>query len=171
MKMLDLCSGSGSVSNIFRDEGFYCDSCDPFFQTSFKMKVQDLEYQDLDYYDMIWASPPCDQFALWGMPFHQDKRVIPDLSILMSCLKIISKVNPKFWIIENVKGSQKFINPLLGKPFHKGSRYLWGIMPLFDCDTSKCFGKSKLSGRDKFNRAKIPEDLTRNLAKAILREL
>jgi hypothetical protein len=174
VRFLDLCSGSGSVSDVFRLKGFEVYTCDPHFETDYRMTVQDLVKENIGYFDVIWGSPPCDEFALWGMPWYKEKRVIPDLTILMACLKIISKIKPKFWIIENVKGAKQFINPILGKPNKYGSRYLWGNMPMFDCDRSKCYGKEKIPGHcknTKYLRSIIPREITINLAAACKREI
>ena len=39
---------------------------------------------------------------------------------------IVLAIKPKFWILENVRGAQKW----LGKaPYHCGSFYLWGYFP------------------------------------------
>ena len=66
-------------------------------------------------WDIILASPPCTEFTRDFLPWYNDPT--------------------QWWILENVKGSVKWIEPILGH--HKkriGSRYLWGDFPLFDCE-------------------------------------
>lgn len=94
--------------------------------------------------DLIWASPPCREFSDgFNSPKSQAARdgtlvdYDPDMSLLMAALDIIEKVKPKYWVIENVRGSTRYFNPILGEPtIIIGSFVLWGNFPLFHVDPS-----------------------------------
>ena len=113
--------------------------------------------------DLMWFSPPCTEFAREFMPWSRTGKT-PDLSIYQACIRIIQEVQPRYWIIENVKGAIKYF----GKPAASiGPFFLWGFFP--------DLGKIKLSGRKKESlssshsaeRAKIPFELSLAVAQAI----
>lgn len=81
--------------------------------------------------DLIWASPPCDEFARWDKPASWfPNRQPPSLDLVMAAQRIIRDVKPRFWIIENVRGARRFVAPLLGQPLDRsGSVWIWGHMP------------------------------------------
>lgn len=59
----------------------------------------------------IIAAPPCTHFSiacnrLWDTK-DKDGRTIDGLAVLIACLRIIAKSNPKFWVIENPVGRMK----------------------------------------------------------------
>ena len=53
------------------------------------------------------------------------------MDILECGLAIIRKLKPKFWCIENVKGSPEFFNPMIGQEPRQiiGAYFLWGNFP------------------------------------------
>ena len=95
--------------------------------------------------DCIWASPPCREFSGgYNSPKSKASRELggldsyePDMSLLERALIIIDIVKPKYWIIENVKGSIKYFEQYLGKPRQIiGPYVLWGNFPYLDVDQS-----------------------------------
>ncbi len=100
--------------------------------------------------DVIWASPPCREFSDgYNSPKSQAQRdgtiddYKPDMSFLEAALQIIQIVKPKYWIIENVRGSIPYFKPLLGSPRQIiGPYYLWGNFPYLDVDKSLLAKKS-----------------------------
>jgi len=79
--------------------------------------------------DLIWASPPCKEFSRESMPWCKTGNN-PDISIVLACKRIIEEVQPRYWIIENVKGAVRWLEPFLG-PYrcNVGPFYLWGFFP------------------------------------------
>ena len=96
---------------------------------------------------VIVASPPCQEFASLGFPWHrlkisnapaieqweheggtfadpcEPKR--PDLSLFRACFRIAQEAGCPL-IVENVKNAQKYVGPA---SWHFGSFYLWGDLP------------------------------------------
>lgn len=61
------------------------------------------------------------------MPWYKP-RIKPDLSCILATMQLIATIKPRFWVLENVRGSI----PYLGRNYlRSGSRYLWGRYPLF----------------------------------------
>lgn len=82
-------------------------------------------------FDVVWASPPCTNFST-ANPNRKPSLGIP---FVERALHIIDAVNPHVWIIENVKGSIKHLEPLLGPPrLILGPYVFWGNFPLFWAD-------------------------------------
>ena len=155
-RMLDLFAGSQSVSRIFRESGYDVTVVDILFG-------QDVMSWEPDgYYDFVWASPPCDTYT--DVPWHN---VPVDMSLWRRTLEIIEKIGPEYYVIENVRGAQRY----WGKAVNRvGSRYLWGDFPPFDvADGKDLYGKWRLppSPQRKMLRSMIPERLTSNLVQAL----
>ena len=84
--------------------------------------------------DIIVASPPCTDFSKASFPpsWKSVQRYPPDipkaLQLFNRVYEIVEMVKPKYYIIENVRGAEKYV----GKArMHIGSRYFWGNFPLF----------------------------------------
>ena len=147
MKVLDLFSGLGGFSQAFKDRGHFVTTVD--IESKFKPDVciDVIEYEPDIQYDVILASPPCTEFSKSSMPKSwkcNENGCYPDTALLERAIAIIKKNKPVYWVVENVAGARKYFNFLLGKPVKKvGSRYLWGVFPVFDCED--VYGKWLLS--------------------------
>lgn len=115
-------------------------------------------YQGLDI-DLIWASPPCTDFSNgYSSPKYKwmrerpNEEYKPDLTLLKLTIEIIEALKPRAWIIENVKGAQKYFNELLGPPrvIHD-PYYLWGDFPLFSFKLPP--GYRKIHDEDRLGRS------------------
>lgn len=91
--------------------------------------------------NLIWASPPCTEFSHgFYSPISKKRRgvkgfenFIPDLSLVERTKAVIDIIKPKYWVIENVIGSIKWLKPLLGEPTQIiGSQVLWGNFPFIN---------------------------------------
>lgn len=128
--------------------------------------------------DLIWASPPCEQFSKgyhskrsWcqrmGEPF------IPDLTLFLRTLEIIDALKPTQWIIENVSGAREYLRPIMGgNRLNIGPFYLWGDMPAFNADLAdfKKTGRREDRYGRKFRsnaRAEIPYALSLALRQSL----
>ncbi len=166
-KVVDLCSGLGGASKPFRDRGHQVFSVDidPIFESDLLADVRRLEKNDFPFEpDFIWASPPCTEFTKWNMPWYPNKT--PDISLVKHCIYLIRELKPRYWTLENVRGSLPFITPLLGEPTKRISYYyLWGNFPLFDTRVKK--RSQKTSSTKPGARSKIPYELSKTLCVAL----
>lgn len=69
--------------------------------------------------DVVWASPPCYEFstaysAPRSIAQRSDEEYEPSLELLEVTLEIIDIIKPRYWIIENVRGSIKYFRDLFG---------------------------------------------------------
>ncbi len=177
LKVLDLFSGLGGFSQAFRQRGhhvttvdieekFRPDICRDILDTDELLEKLTVEggYRP----DVILASPPCEEFSKARMPWY--KNIHPDMSLFSATLAIVVKLDPRFWVIENVQGAIPFFSQYVGKyKKHCGSRYLWGEFPKFCCTHKKCYGKEKMGPRPdrKELRAIVPYEISINLCLAI----
>lgn len=105
-KMIDICCGTKSVSRAFWLQGWKVLTVDinSDFRPGYCVDVREWVYDWEADVDFIWCSPPCTEFSYWSRGFYKD----PDLSIYQACLRLISEIKPKYWIIENVKGAVRY---------------------------------------------------------------
>lgn len=79
---------------------------------------------------LIVASPPCQEFSRHDMPWTRARNPPPpDLSLIEACIRIRGESGVPM-IIENVRGSRKFLEPILGPARRCGSYYLYGDVPV-----------------------------------------
>jgi hypothetical protein len=165
--MLDLCAGLGFASRAMKQRGWDVITLDydARFNCDITADVRDFHYTGLRP-DLIWASPPCDEFAREFMPWCATGKT-PSTDLVEACWRIIQEVRPRYWVIENVKGSVKYISAILGQPAYVCNPfYLWGNFH----DISHVHVKShkeKLSSSRAAERAMIPLELSWAMASAI----
>ncbi len=171
--MIDLFSGLGGASQAMIDRGWqvWRVDIDSGFEPDICCDVRDFLELNEDIYriyepDLIWASPPCDEFSKshkpwYGFPVPSEESI----ELIYAVLRIVRKLRPKLWILENVVGAQRW----LGKaPYHCGAFYLWGWFPFekLRLPHSIGHGKARLfpSEKRKVLRAKIPYELSKAVA-------
>ena len=173
MRVIDLCSGMGGATRAFRDRGHTVITVDidPGFNPDIVADVRKLSADDFPFMpDFIWASPPCEEFSRMSMPWLNKPRLVPDMSIVLACVRLINELKPRYWVIENVRGAVPYFHPYLGPPIKRcGPYYLWGKFPIFDVRITK--RKQNLSGLNPAKRAEIPYTLSLALCLAIEREI
>jgi len=154
MKVLDLCSGLGGFSEAFVDdleweimriennpllsEVPHTEIIDIFELRDTLADMFERGYQP-EKVDLILFSPPCREFSLgFNAPQAVASRegrfeeYSPDMSILECGLEIIKMLEPRFYIIENVKGSIRHFEPYVGEPVCSvGSFWFYGKFPTF----------------------------------------
>lgn len=185
-RMLDLCSGLGGASEAFVKAGWDVTRVDnnPLLEDVPHTEIRDIlelqtPYHFGDPYDLVWASPPCVEFSqAYSAPGMIAKRegieFEPNLDLLRKCKQIIDALNPKYWVIENVRGARKIFSRELMQPPRQivNQFYLWGKFPFIHIDSD--WRHSKYDG-DKWStdplrsnyRAKIPLEIS----EALLREI
>ena len=174
MKIIDLFCGLGGWADGLIDAGHKVTGYDIVdYSSAYPGKFVQcdlMEYQMFDRADAVVASPPCTDFTKAGLPGSW-KPVIkypPDiqrgLQIFNRTLFLVKLIKPEWFIIENVRAAQKFVGVARE---HKGSRYLWGNYPSFNC--ASAYGKYRLppSHNRAALRSKIPYSISYALGKAL----
>jgi len=177
MNALDLYCGLGGWADGLMKSGIYVtgydivDFSDSYPGIFFRRDL--LTLNDFPECDLIVASPPCTDFTKTDIPrsWQSVKRYPPDIPLAIRLFirvyEIVGLVRPKYFIIENVRGAQKFT----GKArMHIGSRYFWGNFPLFDVeDRNDVYGKTEISpsASRPALRSKIPLSISLAFGRAI----
>lgn len=148
MRVLDLFSGLGGFSKAFKDHGHEVVTVDiePSFNCDITKDVFDLKAEDLGYFDVILASPPCNNFSVltigrnWKHGRPRNEKTLKSLELVKHTIKLIEEMKPKFWILENPVGmlrKQNFMNNYnrrtitqcqYGRKERKATD-LWGSLP------------------------------------------
>lgn len=168
--MIDGCAGLGGASAPMRARGWKVITLDndPAFGTDIVADIRTWTYTG-PRPDLMWFSPPCNEFAREFMPWCATGKP-PDLSIVKACKRIIDQAQPRYWVIENVKGALKWLEPILRKPAYVcNPYYLWGSFPDIS-HVRVTSNKEHLSSTRAAERALIPYRLSEALAEAIERQ-
>jgi len=153
-KMIDLFSGLGGASQAFVDAGWEVLRIEnnpvlrevPHTKLMCIFEFRDwieqvilenpLTFEDID---LIWASPPCYEFSLgFNAPKAEHSRIAdgtpyePNMDLLQCAIDIIELIQPRYHIIENVRGACLHFEPFLGKFRQQNVAYFfWGNFPSF----------------------------------------
>ena len=130
--------------------------------------------------DLIWASPPCDDFSLgYNAPgpkaAREGVKFEPDMRPLRAALKIIKILKPRYWVIENVRGASKIFSKEMGvnapRQIIDGTYFLWGNFPYLQDIAVNRTKKAELweinNPLRKNIRGKIPIEISGALLKAM----
>jgi hypothetical protein len=164
MLMLDLCSGLGGASRAMKQRGWQVVTLDidPRFAPDVLADLREWSWPG-ERPDLIWASPPCTEFARESMPWSRTGNT-PDMSIVNACRRIIAECDPRYWILENVRGAV----PYLGKPSSiVGPFFLWGVFPPLGRIAVNWRKKESFSSKQRAERAMIPRQLSLAVALAV----
>lgn len=127
MNIVELFSGSGTISKEFKSRGhnvFSIDirkrkgKCEPDLRKSIlHVSLKDIPFKKVD---VVWASPPCDVFSKAAAGFHWDKegkpktkKCLEHLRLLRKTLKLIEQIRPAYFFIENPDGKMKYRKELV----------------------------------------------------------
>ena len=133
MRVLDLFSGLGGFSEAFvlaGDEVVRIENnpllsevphtqMQNVFEVRDRLQAFELEGQPIREYDVLLASPPCLEFSL-GFSAPQAiasregrfEEYEPNTDLVKAVLEIIRITKPRYWIIENVRGSIRHFSKL-----------------------------------------------------------
>lgn len=183
MFVLDLCAGTGSATQAFKDRGHDVETLDIVGEHTYVCDVR--AWHPEKHYDFIWMSPPCTDFSIAKAKKGVrciDRKV--DLSIVRACLRIVQEAKPQYWIMENPRGC---LRHFIGMPtttieysdyYHpfKKPTDLWGVFPFF-WSTSKrmpTINMKRINMEHSENgrriRAQVPYGLSLAICKALERE-
>lgn len=137
MKILELFSGTQSISKVFAANGWetFTVEKDPFFKdiTSYSGDVLDLtpEYV-LEHFgrpSVIWASPPCTSYSIAAISHHRTREANENLlpksefasvsdQLVKHTLYLIQRLRPDYWFIENPRGGMRKMDFMQMLPRH-----------------------------------------------------
>ena len=183
-RLLDICSGYGGASKSFTDWEVLHIDIDPHFKPDICADVTKLNALEMDILrkfkpDLVWCSPPCTEFSFANREFRRrmkEEGAEPNMDIVLACKEIIDELQPTWWIMENVRGSERWISQALNQELrHKiYSWYFWGNFPLFNTlhgDKPKKDVRLTDNMSDKRERSRIrsiiPYSISAGLKKAI----
>jgi len=149
MNVLDLFSGLKGWSQAFADRGHRVVTVDieNKFEPSICADIRDLSAEDFRKYgqfDIVLASPPCNCFSIARVFDHwtkdrrpKDEATFDAIDLVAHAIRLILKLYPRWWILENPRGMLRHI---LGKPskttffaswghFAYKPTDLWGVLP------------------------------------------
>lgn len=193
MRVLDLFSGLGGFSEAFvlagdevvRIENNSLLSEVPHTQMQDVFEVRDrlrqfeLEGQPIREYDVLLASPPCHEFSLaFSAPQAIASReggfeeYEPNTDLVMAVMEIVRITKPRYWIIENVRGSIRHFTKLGLEPQIINDAYVfYGNFPKFghvEIPTKKDKDTNSKDPLRSNKRALIPLALSMAIRKAIV---
>lgn len=162
MRMLDLFSGSGSASRAAAVRGWEVVRVDNGEGTAADIRADLATWETSEWFDLVWASPPCTQLSTASRLRDVDAGLV----LVDAALRIIRRIRPRWWVLENVHGATRAIGSRIGPPVAcYGSFYLWGVFPPFEATVAR--EKTKLSGRRRAERrAAIPWAISDGLVRA-----
>ena len=166
--MLDLGSGLGGASQAMRERNWrvVMVDIDPRLSPDVIADLRQWSWRG-ERPDLVWCSPPCDEFARESMPWCATGQT-PNLAIVNACRRIIAECEPRYWIIENVKGAQRWLGQAVT---HVGPFYLWGHFPPLGQPRLNMRKKENYSSNAPEKRARIPLALSLAVAWAIEEQL
>lgn len=167
-RMLDLFAGLGGASAAMVARGWSVTTVE--IDETFPAYHRDVTTYSppVGSFDLVWASPPCTEFSRESMPWCRTGNV-PSVDLVREAMRVIDQAKPRFWVIENVRGSLKWLRPILGQPIaHLGPVWLWGVVPdgiVWPAHVAPY--KQNLSSRRRAERSRIPVAISEALAKAV----
>ena len=122
MRIWDICCGTKSVSNVWREHGHAAltldidPKCEPDICTD--LMTWEYTYFGLEPPNVIWCSPPCTHYSIARTRAKTPRDLEGSNKIVQRCLDIIYFWRPKYWVIENPQtGLLKSREVIRGLPF------------------------------------------------------
>jgi hypothetical protein len=110
LRVLDLFSGTGSITKAFRNSGHEVISldADPRGAPSICQNILDWNFKTLPrgHFDLCWASCPCEQYSVARSNASTPRDLLNADSLVLRTQEIIDWFRPAQWFVENPSGSQ-----------------------------------------------------------------
>ena len=122
MRVLELFSGTHSVGKVASELGWESISVDMMLPATHQVDILEFDYKQYDrnYFDIVWASPPCVEYSKlqdgWlgrlrkGLLYTKEQQEISMKEadkLVLKALEIIDYFKPTLWFIENPLGRLK----------------------------------------------------------------
>lgn len=167
--MLDLCSGFGGASSPMTPPLWRVVrvDLDPRVSPDVVADVRHLPLGSVQL-DLLWASPPCTFYSRHSQKGLYPDEPEPDHSLYLAVRRVIDDLQPRFWIIENVRGAV----PFWGRPTYRFGPYcLWTNLLLtvipsgpWTPKANLCRGQDPLHGT---KRGRIPFSISACVAESV----
>ena len=127
LNFVELFVGGGNVSKEFKDAGHNVFSTDMrqrkgVCEPTLRKNIMHVTLNDIPFnkVHVLWASPPCDCFSKAAAGYHwnadgtpRTQKCVDHLKILRKTLKLIERINPDYYFIENPDGKMKYQKELV----------------------------------------------------------
>ena len=130
MRMLNLCSGTMSVSRPFVDNGYEVVNVDwdPRYSPTHCVDIMtwNCPYSP-GHFDIVWASPDCTQYSRARTTAKTERNLNKADALVKRCLDLIKYLNPRLWFVENPdSGLLKTRSVVDGLPFVRVDYCMYG---------------------------------------------
>ena len=128
IRVLELFSGTRSIGKCCDALGWESVSVDMVLPADHKVDIMEFDYKQYpkDYFDIVWASPPCTEYSRAKSQGVRD--IVGANKLVIKTLEIINYFNCEYWFIENPQTSllknQPFMKDL---PFVDGDYCMYGL--------------------------------------------
>lgn len=129
--MLDLFCGLGGASAAMRERGWHVIGVDSRAELEPDILADITSWRwDGGPVDLLWASPPCLEFARKDKRCWYPDAAEPSCALVAAALRIVMEVRPRWWLLENARGAKPYLAGVLGVPgVSCPPTYLWGRPP------------------------------------------
>ena len=121
LRLLEVCSGTGSVGRVFKARGWDVVSIDSDAAAapSIVADICAFDYEKLGgRFDVVWCSPPCTQYSIARSKAKTPRDLEGSDRIVQRCKEMIAWFQPSAWFIENPQsGLLKHRDVVAGLPY------------------------------------------------------